>query len=500
MNTPQSRINKAKFVLSTIARSDAVCDRKHGWMQGQGKCVRAKKKALPQVSRLMNPIKKSIDEYKQATPEIRRQKRIKAAQVMALLTIGAKALFQVKYNSIGKSHYPHGTISAGDPSLLPSDDAFFSAKLEPLVLGALNKPLHKVYQTEIDGVPYFVKESPSVLAASEVAAKKFADELGLGDHVLPVKAIYDKREKKSFVVCPLVPGLETVADRLNLTSQSEEQVNINLDEESVKKMVTFDHIVGNPDRHMNNIAYTPYGKVLLIDHGYSFGNEKFFHVQAQQNLPILGTIAGNKMPLFVDLDRSLMDRAKDPVFEKILDESFKDLPPAVASHAKFGLFHRVRKQPSFLEKQQRKIIERAFPRSDAKTGCGTGMKGQNGRCVPAEKSNNKVLSNLKDAGLALASGGATYAVTGSPVAAISNALGTIAKSKHERQIEGDQEYRNKKINRKKKTMGQGIKSALSSIAVGTAVGILTASALNKASPTLTRLKEKAQSVLRKETI
>ena len=496
MNTSQTRINKAKFILGTIARSDAICDRKHGWMQGQGKCVRAKKKALPQVSRLMNPIKKSIDEYNQATPEIRRQKRIKAAQVMALLTIGAKALFQVKYNSIGKSHYPHGTISAGDPSLLPSDDAFFSAKLEPLVLGALNKPLHKVYQTEIDGVPYFVKESPSVLAASEVAAKRFADELGLGDHVLPVKAIYDKREKKSFVVCPLVPGLKTIADQFTFTGEPVDRVDIKINDDMVSKMVTFDHIVGNPDRHMNNIGYTPHGSILLIDHGYSFGNEKFFHVQAQQNLPLLG----EKMPLLIDLDRSLMDRAKDPAFEKILDESFKDLPPAVASHAKFGLFHRVRKQPSFIEKQQRKIIEKAFPRSDAKTGCGTGMKGQNGRCVPAEKSNNKVLSSLKDAGWALASGGATYAVTGSPVAAISNALGTIAKDKHGREIEGDQEYRNKKINRKKKTMGQGIKSALSSIAVGTAVGILTASALNKASPTLTRLKEKAQSVLRKEMI
>lgn len=40
MNTFQTRTNKAKFILGTIAKSDAICDRKHGWMQGQGKCVR----------------------------------------------------------------------------------------------------------------------------------------------------------------------------------------------------------------------------------------------------------------------------------------------------------------------------------------------------------------------------------------------------------------------------------------------------------------------------
>ena len=489
-----TRIDTAKALLG-MARGDALCDRKHGWIRGQGKCIRAKKKVLHQSFPLIDPVKKAIDEYKQATPEIRRQKRVKSAQAMALLTIGAKALFQVKYNSIGKSHYPHATISAGDSSLLPSDEEFFSAKLEPLKLGDFNNPVHKVYQTEIEGVPYFVKESPSVTAASEVASKRFADELGLGDHVLPVKAIYDKKEKKSFVVCPLVPGLRTIADQFTFTGQPVDRVDINIDDGMVSKMVTFDHLVGNPDRHMNNIGYTPDGHILLIDHGYSFGNNKFFHVQPQQNLPLLG-----KNPLLVDLDRSLMDKAKSPVFEKILDETFRDFPPAVLSHAKFGLFHRARKQPSFLERKQRELLERMMPKNDSNTGCGFGRKGEGGRCVPAKKNHDKLLHNINDVGLALASGGVTYATTGSPVAAISSGLGTIAKSKHEREMEEDQTHRNKKVNRKKRTMGQNIKSALSSTAVGTAIGILASSALNKASPAMTRLKEKAQSVLRDKRV
>jgi hypothetical protein len=87
MNTSQTRINKAKFILGTIARSDAICDRKHGWTQGQGKCVRKKrdiiKKAAIGASALgaigllqLHNVEQKVDKYRKnvATSAIEAEK------------------------------------------------------------------------------------------------------------------------------------------------------------------------------------------------------------------------------------------------------------------------------------------------------------------------------------------------------------------------------------------------------------------------------------------
>lgn len=262
---------------------------------------------------------------------------IRSAQIMALAFAGIKGASFLSDYQLGFKHTPHDTMVAGDESLLPPDVEFFAAKLKPLNFEGTWKPVHPVYQTEIDGKPYFVKESSSFQSASEIAAKRFADELGIGDHVLPVKAIYDKKKGRSFVIMPLVPGLKTAGAEL-IKGDTSNTVSL----ETASKLVTFDYIIGNPDRHVNNIAYTPEGHALLIDHGYCFGNWKFFGLVNQQAIPSLTKAS----PLFTRNVESMISRAKDPVFLSIVDQSYKDLPPKVRQHAKRSLSSRLEKTPS----------------------------------------------------------------------------------------------------------------------------------------------------------
>jgi hypothetical protein len=175
-----------------------------------------------------------------------------------------------------------------------------------------NAPTSEIFTAEINGNHYFVKKAPNLECVSEVLSKKFADELGVGEYVLPAKSFYTKGQDKGFVVMPLIPGIQTAFEAMKSGVELPK-----LDNNLVGKLETFDKITGNVDRHLNNVIFHSESQsYLLIDNALSFRPRGFYI--PQRDLYHIAKEKYREKPL----DTVMIKKAQDKLFYGLIDEAF----------------------------------------------------------------------------------------------------------------------------------------------------------------------------------
>ena len=377
------------------------CSKKHGWEKGQGKCVRVKRSAqrTSTIGMAQNtPLKKASPQHTgnqkgwiqkagekwNSMPLAAKQLAVNAAAIamFAGIAIGnnayqerQKKLFEDEYNGVAVKD---GEVSSTGIDLSRED--FFNAKLTPLKMSEHNAPKSEIFTAEINGNHYFVKKAPNLECVSEVLSKKFADELGVGEYVLPAKSFYTKGQDKGFVVMPLIPGIQTAFEAMKNGVELP-----GLDNDLVGKLETFDRIIDNVDRHLNNVIFhEETNSYLLIDNALSFAS-RGFHLP-QRDLIYLAKDVKGKRPL----DTEMIKKAQDRSFYGLIDEAFSGFQQKTSKDKK--KYYKISIEDlagkSNVNKQDSIIATAIAIKKDG--GCGRGrVDNGNGQCVPSKNRGKK---------------------------------------------------------------------------------------------------------------
>jgi hypothetical protein len=161
------------------------------------------------------------------------------------------------------------TVSKSRAVKFPSQDQFDKTTFEKLKVQSGAGDLGLISKTSIDGKDYFVKQTPLKEAKIETLAYEIAKRMGLDGITVPIEKVTVK--KKTAVVMPFLEKDE-VSNIGNLKAIKK------IGDRDALKVIAFDYIIGNTDRHAANISVDGSGSPVLFDHGFAF------HEVTQKNL------------------------------------------------------------------------------------------------------------------------------------------------------------------------------------------------------------------------
>ncbi len=130
----------------------------------------------------------------------------------------------------------------------------------------IEKGMHQVFTSNIDGNEYLVKRTGTTDAIKEEAAKGIANLLQIGEWVPGCRVVKDGNGS-TWLMSKYIPG------GIRSAHLNKGKV-LALSDEDKGKMILYDYLLANYDRHGFNFGFTRDGRLVLIDHENAFGLEK----------------------------------------------------------------------------------------------------------------------------------------------------------------------------------------------------------------------------------
>ncbi len=126
----------------------------------------------------------------------------------------------------------------------------------------------RLFTAEVDGKTFFAKQVGKKNIEREIAASEIAKELGLSDLVPEAQRVSIRG--KDAVATPFIKGK-------SIGNGASDKPVKSLSPSERGRILAFDYLIGNADRHSSNVFISDDNKIVLIDHDKAFTTDTRFN-------------------------------------------------------------------------------------------------------------------------------------------------------------------------------------------------------------------------------